>query len=70
MKKTIILASSNKGKIREIKEIFKNYEVLSLEEAEARLGKKLEVVENQPTFKENALEKTRCLYNLVGEDYI
>ena len=70
MKKTIILASSNKGKIKEIKEIFKDYEVLSLKEAENRLGKKLDVVENQPTFKENALEKTRCLYNLVGEDYI
>ena len=70
MKRTIILASSNKGKIKEIKEIFKDYEVLSLKEAEARLGKKLEVVENQPIFKENALEKTRCLYNLVGEDYI
>ena len=65
MKRTIILASSNKGKIKEIKEIFKDYEVLSLKEAEARLGKKLDVVENQPTFKENALEKTRCLYNLV-----
>ena len=59
MKRTIILASSNKGKIKEIKEIFKDYEVLSLKEAEARLGKKLEVVENQPTFKENALEKTK-----------
>ncbi len=70
MKKTIILASSNKGKIREIKEIFKDYEVLSLKEAEERLKKELIVVENQPTFKENALEKTRCLYNLVGDEYI
>lgn len=70
MKKTIILASSNKGKIREIKEIFKDYEVLSLKEAEGRLKKELIVVENQPTFKENALEKTRCLYNLVGDEYI
>ena len=29
-KETIVVASSNKGKIREIKEIFKDYEVLSI----------------------------------------
>ena len=29
-KKTIVVASSNKGKIREIKEIFKDYEVLPI----------------------------------------
>ena len=70
MNKTIILASSNKGKIKEIREIFKGYTVISLKEAEELLGRKLEVEENAQTFKENALEKTRGLYNIVGEKYI
>ena len=39
-KKAIVVASSNKGKIREIKEIFKDYEVLPIKEIEERLGKK------------------------------
>lgn len=69
-KKTIIVASSNQGKIKEIKEIFKEYEVLPLKEAEKILGKRLNVNEEQDTFKDNALEKVRGLYNQVGENYI
>lgn len=64
---TILLASNNKGKIREIKELYKDYEVLSLYEMEEKLGRKLEVTEEQDTFEKNAMEKCKCLYELVKE---
>ena len=69
-KEVIVVASSNKGKIKEIKEIFNTYEVLSIKDIEEKLNKKIIVNENQDTFKDNALEKVRDLYNQVGEDYI
>ena len=69
-KKTIVVASSNKGKIRDIKEIFKDYEVLPIKEIEERLGRKIVVKEEQDTFKDNALEKVRNLFTQVGKDYI
>ena len=69
-KETIVVASSNKGKIREIKEIFKDYDVLSIKDMEDILGKKIVVNENKDTFKENALEKVRDLYEQVGKKYI
>ena len=50
-KETIVVASSNKGKIREIKEIFKDYDVLSIKDMEDILGKKIVVNENKDTFK-------------------
>ena len=68
--KTIILASNNQGKIKEIKAIFKDYEVIPLKEAEQLLGKELIVKEDQETFKDNALEKVRTLYDQVGDAYI
>ena len=51
----VLVASSNKGKIKEFKEIFKGYEVLPIKEAEELLGYKIEVNEEQDTFKDNAL---------------
>ena len=69
-KETIVVASSNKGKIREIKEIFKDYEVLSIKDMEEKLNKKIIVNENKETYKDNALEKVRDLYEQVGEEYI
>jgi XTP/dITP diphosphohydrolase len=67
--KTIILASNNQGKIKEIKYIFKDYDVIALKEAEQLLGKELIVKEDQETFKDNALEKVRTLYDQVGDTY-
>ena len=40
-KETIVVDSSNKGKIRKIKEIFKDYEVLSIKDMEEKLNKKI-----------------------------
>ena len=67
--KTIILASNNQGKIKEIKYIFKDYDVIAIKEAEQLLGKELIVKEDQETFKDNALEKVRTLYDQVGDTY-
>lgn len=67
--KTIILASNNQGKIKEIKYIFKDYDVIALKEAEQLLGKELIVKEDQETFKDNALEKVRTLYDQVSDAY-
>lgn len=70
MKNKIVVASSNKGKISEIKKIFNNYEVLSIKDIEEELGKHIVVNENKETFKDNALEKVRDLYDQVGKDYV
>ncbi len=68
--KCVLAATSNKGKIKELKEIFTDYEVLSLKEIENIIGKKINIKENKLTFKDNALEKVRCLYNEVEKNYI
>lgn len=62
-KKVVVVASNNKGKIGEIKEIFKDYDVLAIKDMEEKIGKEIIVTEEQYTFKGNALEKVNCLYN-------
>ena len=69
-KKILVAASNNNGKIKEIKEIFNDYDILSISEIEKKLGKKIIVTENQMTFSENAREKVNCLYQEIGDDYI
>lgn len=49
----IILATNNKGKIKELQEILKEYKLVSLKDA----GINIEVVEDKNTFEENALKK-------------
>ena len=60
----IIFATSNQGKMKEIREILKdlNVEVLSLKEA----GIDADIVEDGKTFEENALIKARAIRNLTG----
>lgn len=63
MSERIILASNNKGKIREISEILKplGYEVISMKDA----GFNADIEENGTTFRENAAIKARAIYNAV-----
>ena len=61
--KRIIFASNNAGKIKEVKQIFQDYDVVSMREA----GIELDVEENGTTFEENALIKARTVYELTGE---
>lgn len=61
----IIVATSNAGKIREIKKIFsdENVEILSMSE----VGIDIEIEENGTTFEENSLIKARTISKLTGE---
>ncbi len=58
----LVIASNNKGKIKEFTEILKplGYEVVSQREA----GFELDVVEDGKTFEENSAKKARALYEL------
>lgn len=61
----LVLASGNKGKIREFKEMLRG-EVLSFGE----LMKPFEIVEDGDSFASNALIKARAIYDKLGEEYI
>jgi len=62
--KKLVLATSNKGKVREIKELCKAYEVIPYSE----LIEEFEIVEDGDTFKENALIKARAVYEALGDE--
>lgn len=64
----IILASANKGKIREIKE-YCDYEVLAYSD----VVEPFDIIEDGDTFKENALIKARAIYEKLkdsGESFV
>ncbi|PKK94731.1 MAG: non-canonical purine NTP pyrophosphatase, RdgB/HAM1 family [Tenericutes bacterium HGW-Tenericutes-5] len=63
MKKKIILASNNAGKIKEYQNAFKtlNVEILSLKD----IGLNIDVEETAIDFKGNALLKAKTIYNKV-----
>lgn len=63
--KKIVMATNNKGKIRELKEMLKGYDVLSQEEANI---KDLNVDENGMTFEENAIIKANSIKDLVEKN--
>lgn len=62
----MILATNNQGKLREIKEILKDYEIKSLKEASIDI----EVEEDQETFYGNALKKAQEIYEIAKEPVI
>jgi XTP/dITP diphosphohydrolase len=59
----IIVASNNQDKIREIKSIFTNYEIVSLKD----MNINIDVEETGSTFEENAYIKAKAIYDLTGE---
>jgi len=59
----IVLATSNKGKVREIKALCEDYEVIPYSE----LIEEFEIIEDADTFKENALIKARAVFNALEE---
>ncbi len=61
----IVLATKNKGKLKEFRDMF-DEEIISFSEI---LGD-IEVVEDGSSFKENALIKAREIYKRLGEDYL
>ena len=61
----IIFATSNEGKMKEIRSIMKDcgYEIISLKEA----GISVDVEENGTTFEENAMIKASTIAKLTGD---
>ena len=57
----ILVASTNEGKIREIKEILRNNEIITLND----IKNTVKVIENGNTFEENAKKKAKEIYNLT-----
>ena len=57
----IVVASSNKGKIKEIKSFFEGMEVVSFSE----IIKPFEIEENGKSFKENAIIKAKAIYEKI-----
>ena len=53
----IIMASGNKGKIREAQEILKEYKIIPMKE----IGIEIDVEEDQETFEGNAIKKSEII---------
>lgn len=65
----IVIASNNKHKIKEFKEMLSNYDILSLSD----IGFTDDIVEDGNTFEENALIKAKTIHNYLKDknlDYI
>ena len=60
----IVLATNNKHKLKEIKEVLNNYEILSLED----INFHEEIEENGQTFTENALIKAKAIRKYLKDD--
>ena len=58
----LVLATSNKGKVREIQALCKDYEVVPYGE----LIEEFDIVEDANTFKENALIKARAVFKALN----
>lgn len=60
--KKIVIATNNQGKIKEIQQILKGYELLTLKDVKC----KVEVDEDQETFEENAKKKAKEIAELTN----
>lgn len=60
--KKIVIATNNKAKQKEIKEILKEYELLTLQD----INCEIEVDENQETFEGNAKKKAKEISKLIN----
>ena len=62
----LVLATSNKGKVKEIKAMCEDYEVVPYSE----LIEEFEIIEDAETFKENALIKARAVFKALGDENV
>jgi len=62
----LVLATSNRGKVKEIKALCQEYEVIPYSE----LIEEFEIVEDGDTFKENALIKARAVYKALNDENV
>ena len=58
----IIIATSNKGKVREAQEILKKFKVIPMSE----IGVNIDVEEDKNTFEENAIKKAQIISKEIG----
>ena len=58
----MIFATNNSGKLREVREILKGYDIKSLKE----VNLEVDVLEDGDTFYDNAYKKAKYVYDLVG----
>lgn len=63
MSKEIIMASGNKGKIKEAQEILKEYKIIPMSE----VGIDIDVEEDQNTFEGNAIKKAQTIAKKLDE---
>ncbi len=62
----LVLATSNKGKEREIKAICQDFEVIPYSD----LIQEFEIIEDAHTFKSNALLKAHAVFDAIGDENI
>jgi XTP/dITP diphosphohydrolase len=62
----LVLATGNKGKVREIKALCEDHEVIPYSE----LIDEFEIVEDGDSFKENALIKARAVFKAIGDESV
>ena len=62
MSKEIVIASGNKGKIKETQEILKEYKIIPMSE----IGIDIDVEEDQDTFEGNAIKKAETIAKKLG----
>jgi len=60
----LVLATSNKGKVREIKMMCKDHDVIPYSD----LIEPFEIIEDAPTFKGNALLKAHAVYDALDDE--
>lgn len=60
--KRIVVATNNEGKLEEIKEILKDYDLVSLKDMDCHM----EVVENQDTFEGNSKKKAKEIADFLN----
>lgn len=59
----LVLATSNKGKVREITAMYSDFEVIPYSD----LIEQFEIIEDEPDFKGNALIKARAVYAALDD---
>ena len=59
----MIVATNNKGKLKEFKDILKDYELYSLKEK----GINIDILEDEDTFLGNAKKKALKIYEIAHE---
>jgi XTP/dITP diphosphohydrolase len=62
----LVLATGNKGKVKEIKALCEDYEVVAYSE----LIDEFDIIEDAQTFKENALIKARAVFKALGDESV